>query len=327
VSVRLTTRHERFRIEGGFTISRGSRTHADVVVVELEDGGIIGRGECVPYARYGESIDSVRALIEAQRLLIEKGLDRAALQRVLPPGAARNALDAASWDLDAKRQGSTAWELAGLAPPGPVTTAFTISLGVPETMAAAAREARDRPLLKVKLGGEGDLERVAAVREAAPAARLMVDANEAWSRGLVERYLEGLAGLGVELVEQPLPAGEDAMLADVAHPVPVGADESVHATDDLAALRGRYEVVNLKLDKTGGLTEALRFKERAHELGFELMVGCMLGSSLSMAPAILAAQGARFVDLDGPLLLAEDREPHLRYEGSLLYPAPRELWG
>ncbi len=324
---RLECRHERFKVRGTFTIARGSRTHADVVLVEIAEGGAKGRGECVPYPRYGESVAGVLAQIEAQRALIEGGGSRADLARALPPGAARNALDCALWDLEAELAGKPVWRLAGVQAPKPVITAFTLSLGSPESMAEAARAAADRPVLKVKLGGEGDLARIRAVRAAAPKAKLLVDANESWHPDWVASWLDVMAECGVALVEQPLPTDKDGMLADIPHPVPVGADESVHATDSLDRLVGRYEVVNLKLDKTGGFTEGLAFARRAQELGFGLMVGCMLGTSLAMAPALLLAQRATFVDLDGPLLLAEDRTPSLRYQGSLVQPPPPELWG
>lgn len=324
---RLECRHERFELRGTFTIARGSRSHADVVLVEIHEGEARGRGECVPYRRYGETVASVLAQIEAQRALIEGGGSRAELARALPPGAARNALDCALWDLEAKLAKKPVWRLAGVQAPKPILTAFTLSLGSPESMAEAARQAADRPILKVKLGGEGDLARIRAVRAAAPKAKLLVDANESWHPDRVASWLDVMAECGVELVEQPLPAGQDAMLADIPHPVPVGADESVHASDSLDRLVGCYEVVNLKLDKTGGFTEGLAFARRAIELGFGLMVGCMLGTSLAMAPAILLAQRASFVDLDGPLLLAEDRVPGLKYQGSLLQPPPPELWG
>lgn len=323
----LAVRPERFALRSTFTISRGSKTHADVVTVQIGQEGRVGRGECVPYARYGESVAGVVALIEGVRPLIEAGEGRGALETVLRPGAARNAIDCALWDLEAKLAGRPAWALAGLDEPRPLTTAFTLSLGPPAAMAEAARAAADRPLLKLKLGGEGDIERVKAVRAAAPAARLIVDANEAWSPEMLAPYLAVMARQGVLLVEQPLPAAADGLLAELPHPVPVGADESVHGTADLAALRGRYDVVNLKLDKTGGLTEALRFAAEAERLGLGLMVGCMVGTSLAMAPAMLAAQRARFVDLDGPLLLAEDRSPALVYDGSTVMPPEPRLWG
>ena len=328
MSVRtLEARHERFKVRGTFTIARGSRTHADVVLVEIREGAALGRGEGVPYPRYGETVESVLAQIERVRELIESGGSRAELAKVLPPGAARNALDCALWDLEAKLARKPVWRLAGIQAPKALLTAFTLSLGSPEAMAEAARQAADRPILKVKLGGEGDLARIRAVRAAAPKAKLLVDANESWHPDWVASWLDVMAECGVALVEQPLPAGQDAMLADIPHPVPVGADESVHASDSLDRLVGRYEVVNLKLDKTGGFTEGLAFARRATELGFGLMVGCMLGTSLAMAPAILLAQRATFVDLDGPLLLAEDRTPGLKYQGSLVQPPPPELWG
>ncbi|MCS6780547.1 MAG: dipeptide epimerase [Geminicoccaceae bacterium] len=327
MSRRLEARHERFKIRGVFTIARGSRTHADVVLVEIHEGEARGRGEGVPYARYGETVASVLAQIEAQRPLIEGGGTRAELTKALPPGAARNALDCALWDLEAKLAKKPVWRLAGIQAPKSVTTAFTISLASPEAMAEAARQAADRPILKLKLGGEGDLARVRAVRAAAPKAKLIVDANESWHPDRVASWLDAMAEFGVELVEQPLPAGQDSMLADIPHPVPVAADESAHDAASLDRLVGCYELVNLKLDKTGGFTEGLAFARRAQELGFGLMVGCMLGTSLAMAPAMFLAQRASWVDLDGPLLLAEDRTPALRYQGSLVYPPSPDLWG
>jgi L-alanine-DL-glutamate epimerase-like enolase superfamily enzyme len=327
VTRRLTISHDRFALRGTFTISRGSRTHGDVLTVTVEKDGAVGRGECTPYPRYGESMESVQALIELERAAVEAGCPREDLLLSMGAGAARNALDCALWDLEAKRADRRAWQLAGLPEPKPITTAYTLSLDTPEAMGEAARVAADRPLLKVKLGGAGDPERIRSVRAGAPKARLIVDANEAWAPEQVRPFLEVMADCGVELVEQPLPAHHDAMLAEIPHPVPIGADESVHDSATLEPLVGRYDVVNLKLDKTGGLTEALRFVARAEELGLGLMVGCMLGSSLAMAPAVLVAQRARFVDLDAPLLLAEDRSPALRYEGSTVFPPEPELWG
>jgi L-alanine-DL-glutamate epimerase-like enolase superfamily enzyme len=324
---RLVARHEVFPIRGSFTISRGSRTEAHVVLVEIAQGGAVGRGECVPYPRYGESIEQTLNVIAGTRELIEGGGTRAELRAAVGAGAARNALDCALWDLEAKLSGRPVWDLAGLGAPQPLTTAYTISLGTPAAMAEAAGRAAARPLLKVKLGGEGDVERVRAVRAAAPEARLIVDANEAWTPAMVEPYGEALAGLGVLLIEQPLPAGEDGPLAGMARPVPLGADESCHTREGLAHLRQRYDVVNIKLDKTGGLTEALAMAGRARELGFEIMLGCMVGTSLAMAPSTLLGGLARFVDLDGPLLLARDREPGLCFTGSVLAPPPPELWG
>ncbi len=318
---------EHFPIAGSFVIARGAKTEAVVVVATIEQDGARGRGECVPYARYGESIESVVAQIEKLRGRIEDGLDRHALQPLLPPGAARNALDCALWDFEAKRARAPAFTLAGLDRLRAVTTAFTISVGTPETMALAARAARDRPLLKIKLAGEGDIERIAAVRTAAPESDLIVDANEAWTEANLAPHLEACAKADVRLIEQPLPADNDAALEMVQHTVPICADESVHDRHGLEALRTRYDAINIKLDKTGGLTEALALASAAEGLGFGLMIGCMVSTSLAMAPALLLAPRARFVDLDGPLLLAQDRPHGLRYEGSILYPPGADLWG
>jgi len=324
---RLVVRQESWPLAQAFTISRGSRTTAEVVTAEVTEGAQRGRGEGVPYARYGETVAGAVAALEAMAPKVAEGLDRSALQEAMPAGAARNALDAALWDLEAKISEKPVARLAGLDLPGPVTTAYTLSLDTPEGMGRAAAEHAVRPLLKIKLTGEGDLERVRAVRGSAPRARLIVDANEAWSPEHFERYAPALAELGVALIEQPLPAGRDEALARLPHPIPVCADESCHTSADLDGLVGRYEVVNIKLDKTGGLTEALRLAAAARARGFRLMVGCMVGTSLAMAPAILVAQGAEFVDLDAPLLLARDRQPGLRYEGSVLFPPKPMLWG
>jgi L-Ala-D/L-Glu epimerase len=324
----LSVRVERWPIAGAFTISRGAKTEAVVVVAELVDGdGHRGRGECVPYARYGETVDGVAAAIAAMAEPIAAGLDGERLQAAMPPGAARNALDCAFWDLDAKRAGRPVHALLGLAAPGPLTTAYTISLATPQAMAQAAAKAADRAVLKVKLGGADDPARIAAVRHAAPRAELIVDANEGWSAVDLAQNLAACAQAGVTLVEQPLPAGRDDVLARVARPIPVCADESAHATASLAALAGKYDAVNVKLDKTGGLTEALAMAREAERLGFSLMVGCMVATSLAMAPAMLLAQRARVVDLDGALLLARDRPHGLRYDGSRVHPATSALWG
>jgi L-Ala-D/L-Glu epimerase len=314
-------------LRGVFAISRGARTHANVVTARIRDGEAVGRGECVPYPRYDESVDGVAAVLEGMNDAVAAGLDRAALQDLLPAGAARNALDCALWDLEAKLARRPAWALAGLPDPIPVVTAYTISLDTPAAMAAKAEEARDYPLLKLKLGGPGDIERVRAVRAAVPDMRLVVDANEAWSPADLAPFLDAMADLGVELVEQPLHAREDAVLADVPHPVPVCADESCHTSADIPRLVGRYDVVNVKLDKAGGLTEAMRVVTAAREHGLELMVGTMVGSSLLMAPAMLLAGAARWVDLDGPLWLAQDHPHALRWDGRRLHPAEPELWG
>ncbi|MDE2362569.1 MAG: dipeptide epimerase [Hyphomicrobiales bacterium] len=318
---------ESFPIAGTFTIARGAKTEAVVVAATISEGAVVGRGECVPYARYGESVESVAAAIEGARAAIEAGCDRAGLQALMPAGAARNALDCALWDFEAKRLGVRAYQMAGLHRIAPATTAFTISVGTPDAMASAAAKAAHRPLLKVKLAGAGDPDRIAAVRAAAPACELIVDANEAWAEADLETHFAACAAAGVALVEQPLPAGRDGALASVARPIPVCADESVHDRAGLAGLRDRYDAINIKLDKTGGLTEALALAEEGARLGFSLFVGCMVGTSLAMAPAMLLTPRAQFVDLDGPLLLARDRSPALRYDGSLVYPSDRELWG
>ena len=296
-------------------------------MVELEAEGCRGRGEGVPYGRYGESLEGVIAAIEALRGDLAAGLDRAALQGRLPAGAARNALDCAFWDLDAKQTGKRVWDLAGLPAPEPVTTAYTLSLDSVENMRAAAKANAERPLLKLKLAGPEDLARVEAVREGAPTASLVVDANEGWTPAFYDEIAPRLQALGVAMIEQPLHADHDQALARMERPVPVCADEACHDRASLPGLEGRYDMINIKLDKTGGLTEALKLKAEAEAAGYRIMVGCMLGTSLAMAPAMLVGQGAEVVDLDGPLLLAEDRSDGLLYEGSLLHPPAPALWG
>ena len=323
----LTVRAETWPLAGSFTISRGSRTEARVVVAEISQDGVAGRSECVPYAHYGESVEGVVAAIEALADPIANGLDRGSLQAALAPGAARNAVDCALWDFEAKRMGDPVWRLAGLSEPGPLITAYTLSLDTPEAMGAAAAANAARPLLKLKLAGEGVIERVAAVRRAAPQSRIIVDANEAWTIDLLVRTSPELARLGVEMIEQPLPAGADDALAGVDRPVPLCADESCHDTATLAGLEARYDIINIKLDKTGGLTEALALADAARAAGLGIMVGCMIGTSLAMAPATLVAARAAFVDLDGPLLLARDHQPGITYEGSIMQPPPPALWG
>jgi L-Ala-D/L-Glu epimerase len=325
--MKLSVAIEHWPIREAFTISRGAKREAVVVVATLSDGTHIGRGECVPYARYGESVEAVAAAIQACAGPLADGLTRAGLGDLMPPGAARNALDCALWDLEAKRTRRRAAQLAGVGPLRPVLTAYTISLDKPEAMAAKACAAAAFPLLKLKLGGAGDAERLAAVRAAAPQARLIADANEAWQAHETESLLAAAAAAGVELVEQPLPAGNDAMLVEIARPVPVCADESVHDRASLAALADRYDAVNIKLDKSGGLTEALHVADEARALGLKIMVGCMVSTSLAMAPALLLAQDADFVDLDGPLLLARDRTPGLAYDGATVFPPLPALWG
>jgi L-Ala-D/L-Glu epimerase len=317
----------RWPIAGAFTISRGAKTEAVTVVAEVSQDGHIGRGECVPYPRYGETPEATLEALQALQEAVAHGLDRTGLQAAVPASAARNALDCALIDLEAKRQGLRVWSLLGQPEPKPCITAFTISLGSAEAMAEATAKAAHRPLLKIKLGGAGDRERIAAVRRAAPRSELIVDANEAWTPADLEENLAACADVGVTLVEQPLPAGQDEMLARIRRPIAICADESVHDRKSLDGLRARYDAVNIKLDKTGGLTEALAMADAARALGFEIMVGCMVATSLSMAPAMLLTPHARFVDLDGPLLLARDREAGLRYEGSLIYPPDAALWG
>ncbi len=324
---KLAARIERWPIAGSFSISRGAKTEAVTVVAEVSRDGLTGRGECVPYARYGETPEATLAALKSMREPLRRGLDRAALQAAMPAGAARNALDCAWLDLEAKAAGLRVWDMLGRPAPPACTTAYTISLGTPDAMAEAAIRAAHRPLLKIKLGGDGDSARLTAVRRAAPQSELIVDANEAWTSDNLEQNLAACAEVGVTLVEQPLPAGRDEALARIKRPVAVCADESVHDRATLRGLRERYDAVNIKLDKTGGLTEALAMSDTARGLGFGIMVGCMVATSLAMAPAMLLASEARFVDLDGPLLLKRDREGGLHYDGSLVYPPESALWG
>jgi L-alanine-DL-glutamate epimerase-like enolase superfamily enzyme len=325
--LKLAGRIERWPIAGSFRISRGAKTEAVVVVAEISQGGHTGRGECVPYARYGETPEATLGTILAMQDGLRNGMDRRALQVAMAAGAARNALDCALLDLEAKARGQRVWELLGRPAPRMCTTAFTISLASPQSMAAATAKASHRPLLKIKLGGDGDGERIAAVRQSAPESELIVDANEAWTTENLEKNLADCAKAGVTLVEQPLPAEQDEALARIRRPLAVCADESVHDRASLERLRDRYDAVNIKLDKAGGLTEALAMADAAHAHGFEIMIGCMVATSLAMAPAMLLARQARFVDLDGPLLLARDRDDGLRYDGSLIYPPEPALWG
>jgi L-alanine-DL-glutamate epimerase-like enolase superfamily enzyme len=323
----FVARVERWPIAGSFTISRGAKTEAVTVVAEVSRDGHTGRGECVPYPRYGETPEATLAALEAMCDAIAQGLDRAGLQAAMPAGAARNALDCALIDLEAKQTGLRAWNLLKRTQPELCVTAYTISLGSPEAMAKATAKAAHRPLLKIKLGGDGDGERIAAVRRAAPTSELIVDANEAWTPANLEQNLAACADAGVTLVEQPLPAGQDGMLARIKRPIAVCADESVHDRASLDGLRERYDAVNIKLDKTGGLTEALAMADAARAQDLQIMVGCMVATSLAMAPAMLLTPIARYVDLDGPLLLARDRDGGLRYDGSMVYPPDAALWG
>jgi L-alanine-DL-glutamate epimerase-like enolase superfamily enzyme len=325
--LKLTVAIERFPIAGSFTIARGSRTEAVVVTASVSDGRRAGRGESVPYARYGETVEGVAAAVEAQGALLASGASRQALAGAMPAGAARNAVDCALWDYEAKLAGRRAWEMAGLPAPEPVPTCYTISLGTPEEMEVAALRAAGRPILKVKLGGEGDPERMAAVRRGAPLARLVADANEAWTEANFARNAAACAQAGAELIEQPLPAGQDTALAGLGSLVPICADESAHTAESLAGLVGRYQAVNIKLDKTGGLTGAIAMAHAARALDLDIMVGCMVASSLAMAPAMLLAPFARWVDLDGPLLLGRDRPDGLDYSAGRLHPPRPELWG
>ncbi|NIZ15593.1 N-acetyl-D-Glu racemase DgcA [Phaeobacter sp. HF9A] len=321
--MKITVTRDVFKLAQVFTISRGSRTEAKVLTVRVEDGGHVGLGECVPYARYDETLESVTAEIEG----LPERFSRADLQDLLPAGAARNAVDCALWDLEAKQAGKPVWELAGLPAPGPEITAYTLSLAAPEEMQKQAAQNAHRPLLKIKLGTPEDMPRLEAVRAGAPEARIIIDANEGWSAEVYAELAPHLVRLGVELVEQPLPAGEDAALIGMERPVPVCADESCHDLATLPGLRGKYDVVNIKLDKTGGLTEALKLRAAALAEGYQVMVGCMVGSSLAMAPATLLAQGALVTDLDGPLLLAEDRDTPLLFDDAGVHPPSPALWG
>ncbi len=322
VPLDVDIKSETWPLREAFVISRGTKTVAEVVVVSLGDGTHVGRGEAVPYARYGETVAGVVAAARGARFS-----DRAGLQAALPAGAARNALDCALWDLEAKRRGTTVAVLAGRRLPHAPVTCYTLSLDTPEQMAAKAREVAHLPLLKLKLGGAGDEARMQAVRAARPDARLVADANEAWQPAMLAPLLALAARLGFEAIEQPLPAQADAALAAIARPVPVCADESVHTRGDLAALANRYDAVNIKLDKAGGLTEALGMADEARRLGLRIMVGSMVSTSLAVAPALLLADGADWVDLDGPLLLARDRDGGLDIRDGIIAPPSPALWG
>ena len=321
--MRIDVTRDVFKLAQIFTIARGSRTEAKVLTLKLSDGDHMGWGECVPYARYGESLESVTDQIMG----LPADFTRESLYDLLPAGAARNAADCALWDLEAKRAGKPVWQLAGLKAPGPEITAYTLSLDTPEAMQAQAAKHAFRPLLKIKLGTPDDMPRLEAVRAGAPKSTIIVDANEGWSAEVYADLAPHLVRLGVELVEQPLPAGEDHALLGMQRPVPVCADESCHDRNSLSDLKGKYDVVNIKLDKTGGLTEALALRDAAIARGYEVMVGCMVGSSLAMAPATLVAQGVSVVDLDGPLLLAEDRDEPLIFDNAGVHPPSAALWG
>ena len=314
---------EIFPLAQVFRISRGARTQAEVVTVIYEKDGIIGRGECVPYARYNETLESVTKQIED----LPDNIDKETLQETLPPGAARNAVDCALWDFECKKLDQRIWETANSQKPEKNITAYTLSLDKPENMFKQAEKNSNRPLLKIKLGTPNDMPRLEAVRKGAPNSEIIVDANEGWDAEVYSQLAPQLVKLGVKLVEQPLPADEDDDLIGLPRPIPICADESCHDRKSLEKLIGKYDFVNIKLDKTGGLTEALLLKNKALEAGFKIMVGCMVGSSLAMAPATLIAQNATFVDLDGPLLLAQDRQHGLLYEESWVHPPVKDLWG
>ena len=319
----ITVTPDVFKLAQVFTISRGSRTEAKVLTVRVTRDGVTGWGECVPYARYDETLDSVTAEIEG----LPAGITRAELQDALSPGAARNAVDCALWDLEAKQAGKRVWELAGLPAPKPEITAYTLSLDTPEKMQEQAAKNAFRPLLKIKLGTPDDMVRLEAVRAGAPTSRIIIDANEGWSAEVYADLAPHLVRLGVGLVEQPLPAGDDDALIGMERPVPVCADEACHDRASLPALKGKYDIVNIKLDKTGGLTEAIALRQAAEAEGYGVMVGCMVGSSLAMAPATLIAQGVAYTDLDGPLLLAEDRNEPLKFDDAGVHPPNAALWG
>jgi len=321
--MKIDISRESFPLKSAFQISRGSKTVADVVTVKLTRNGLQGWGECVPYARYGETTKSVMEQLRC----VSPQITRAKLIETLPAGAARNALDCALWDLNAKEANTRVWQLANLPKPQPVQTAFTLSLDTIDNMTLAAAENAHRPVLKLKLGTHNDLERLMAVRNAAPNAKLVIDANEGWTPDDYHTLLDHLVALGIALIEQPFPAGQDACLTELGRPIPICADESVHTSADLSALIAKYDCVNIKLDKSGGLTAAIELKTKAQAMGFDIMIGCMVGTSLAMAPALLLATDATLVDLDGPLLLSKDRKTQISYGVHGMHPAPTTLWG
>jgi len=323
----ISVEAEIWPLRNAFTISRGSKTEAHVIVVEIREDGKVGRGESVPYPRYNETVDGVIARIKSLESEIKNGLDRNGLQSLMKAGAARNAVDCALWDLEAKLSNKPVWQLARLNPPKAVLTAITISLDSPEAMGRAAAQLSGAHLLKIKLDDQQIVARIRAVRENARATRIILDANESWTLEILKDLSSELVSLGVDMIEQPLPAGDDTNLSEIDHLVPLCADESCHTSEDIDKLKGHYEWINIKLDKTGGLTEARRLALAAQEKGFDLMVGCMVATSLAMAPATLLGSYAKVVDLDGPLLLTEDRPLGLRFEESYVYPPDPALWG
>tara|TARA_R110001606_G_scaffold180965_1_gene327624 strand:- start:650 stop:1633 length:984 start_codon:yes stop_codon:yes gene_type:complete len=323
----LSAIHISFRLKRPFRISRGIKSVSDTIFVEIREDENIGRGESVPYARYNETIDGVLAQIESARREIEAGADRERLLEIMPPGAARNAIDCALWDLEAKQTGVSVVERIGWEKLKPVSTAITVSLDTPENMAAAARQLKDVPLLKIKVDAFNPIDAVRAVREVAPNPRIIVDPNESWSIEQLALWQQQLVDLRVDLLEQPLPAENDAELEGFEALIPLAADESGHVADDLAQLARRYDYVNIKLDKTGGLTTALAMLEAAERQGLGLMVGCMVSSSLSIAPALVIAQRCAFVDLDGPTWLMDDlKNGVIENCGTMIPPAPG-FWG
>ena len=321
--MKIDVSQDSFPLKSAFRISRGSKTTADVVTVKLTRNGVQGWGECVPYPRYGETVESVTEQLQS----VPPHITPADLIETLPAGAARNALDCAIWDVKAKETNRRVWQLANLPKPKPLQTAFTLSLGTVENMTRAATQNAHRPILKLKVGTPDDLDRLVAVRNAAPDAKLVIDANEGWTIDDYQLLIDHLVDMNIALIEQPFPAGQDACLSNLHRPIPICADESVHTSSDLPALVGKYDCVNIKLDKSGGLTAAMDLKAKAQAIGFDIMVGCMVGTSLAMAPALLLASDATLVDLDGPLLLAKDREIRISYDARGMHPAPVELWG
>ena len=321
--MKIDVSQDSFPLKSAFRISRGSKTTADVVTVKLTRNGVQGWGECVPYPRYGETVESVTEQLQS----VPPHITRADLIETLPAGAARNALDCAIWDVKAKETNRRVWQLANLPKPKPVQTAFTLSLGTVENMTRAATQNAHRPILKLKVGTPDDLDRLVAVRNAAPDAKLVIDANEGWTIDDYQLLIDHLVDMNIALIEQPFPAGQDACLSNLDRPIPICADESVHTSEDLPALVGKYDCLNIKLDKSGGLTAAIDLKAKAQAMGFDIMVGCMVGTSLAMAPALLLASDATLVDLDGPLLLTKDRDTQISYDARGMHPAPAELWG
>jgi len=321
--MKIDVSQDSFPLKSAFRISRGSKTTADVVTVKLTRNGVQGWGECVPYQRYGETVESVTEQLQS----VPPHITRADLIETLPAGAARNALDCAIWDVKAKETNRRVWQLANLPKPKPVQTAFTLSLGTVENMTRAATQNAHRPILKLKVGTPDDLDRLVAVRNAAPDAKLVIDANEGWTIDDYQLLIDHLVYMNIALIEQPFPAGQDACLSNLDRPIPICADESVHTSEDLPALVGKYDCLNIKLDKSGGLTTAIDLKAKAQAMGFDIMVGCMVGTSLAMAPALLLASDATLVDLDGPLLLAKDRDTPISYDARGMHPVPAELWG